>query len=241
MIAMIFAAGLGSRLKPLTNTKPKALVEINSKTLLEITICRLKKFGFTKFVINTHHFSGMIKEYLRAKNNFGVRIAISDESAELLDTGGGLLKAARHFKSTKAVLVHNVDIVSTLDPMVLINTHLENKAMATLAVRDRKTSRYLLFDENKQLAGWENRKTQEKILLREETNKKLEPLAFSGIHVINPKIVSFIKEKGKFSIIQAYLRLAKQHKIIAYEHNETAWADVGKVSELENIKNLSCY
>lgn len=238
MKAMIFAAGLGTRLKPLTNSKPKALVEINGIPLLQIVISNLKKHGFNDIIINVHHFAGQIKEFLRENNNFNVNINISDESEKLLNTGGGL-KKARHFFDDKPFLVHNVDIISDLNLKDLYNYHLSKNAIATLAVRNRKTSRYFLFDKNMALCGWKNFKTNETKLTKTPASK-LYSLAFSGIQVINPEIFSLIQQEGAFSITDVYINLANSHYIAAYIHDDTLWMDMGKpenIAEAEKIFN----
>lgn len=238
MKAMIFAAGLGTRLQPLTNNKPKALVEINGTTLLEIVINRLKLFGFNDIIINVHHFSDMIIDFLKKNNNFNINITISDESGAILDTGGGLKKAAWFFNDNKPFLVHNVDIISNIDLSEMYNNHIKSDAIATLAVKNRNSSRYFLFDENNTLCGWKNTKTKE-IKITKETNSKLTLYAFSGIHVISPEIFNYITEKGKFSIIDVYLKLAATNKIMALNHDNSLWFDVGDKNKLieasENI------
>ena len=238
MKAIIFAAGLGTRLQPLTNNKPKALVEINGTTLLEIVVRRLKSFGFNDIIINVHHFSDMIIDFLKKNNNFDTNITISDESGAILDTGGGLKKTAWFFNDNKPFLVHNVDIISNIDLSEMYNKHLNSDAIATLAVRNRKSSRYFLFDEDNTLCGWENTKTQE-IKLAKKTNSQLTQYAFSGIHVISPEIFNHINEKGKFSIVDVYLKLAATHNIKAFNHDKSLWFDVGDRNKLiEAGKNI---
>ncbi|MBE9468880.1 MAG: nucleotidyltransferase family protein [Bacteroidetes bacterium] len=231
MKAMIFAAGFGTRLQPLTNNKPKALVEINGTTLLEIVINRLKFFGFNDIIINVHHFSDMIIDFLKKNNNFNTNITISDESGAILDTGGGLKKASWFFNDNKAFLVHNVDVISDINLSEMYNKHIKSDAIATLAVRNRNSSRYFLFDEDKSLCAWKNTKTNE-IKIAKETNFKLTPFAFSGIHVINPEIFKQINEKGKFSIVDVYLKLAATNKIMAFNHDKSLWFDVGDRNKL---------
>ena len=239
MKAIIFAAGFGTRLQPLTNNKPKALVEINGTTLLEIVINRLKLFGFNDIIINVHHFSDMIVDFLKKNNNFNTNITISDESDYILDTGGGLKKAAWFFNDKKPFLVHNVDIISNINLSEMYNKHLNSDAIATLAVRNRNSSRYFLFDENNTLCGWENTKTQE-IKITKETNSQLTQYAFSGIHVISPEIFNHINEKGNFSIVDVYLKLAATNKIMAFNHDKSLWFDVGDKNKLiEAGKNIN--
>jgi len=231
--AMIFAAGMGSRLKPITNTKPKALVEFNGRTLLEYAILKLKYYGVSDIIINVHHFSEQIISYVNT-HDFGVRITISDESDELLDTGGGLLKAKDFFKDTDSFIVYNVDVISTINLMDLYNFHVSNNALVSLAVCKRHTSRYLLFDDSQQLCAWENTQSHE----MKVTHKREEylQLAFSGIQIINTKIFEYISEEGAFPIMNLYLRLAQQHKILAYNHSQDFWLDVGKFNLLQDVE-----
>jgi len=234
MKAMIFAAGLGTRLKTLTEHKPKALVECNGRTLLEYAILKLKYSGFSELVVNVHHYSEQIIDFINS-HDFGIPIHISDETSQLLDTGGGLLNAKQFLDGKEPFLVCNVDILSTIDFQKMIAFHNQYNALATLAVSDRKTSRYLLFDTENQLCAWENCNTQEKkIVLPRE---KYIPLAFSGIQIVSPKIFDFITESGKFAIMDLYLRLAKSQPIIAYDHTGDFWLDIGKFEEFESIEN----
>ena len=223
---MILAAGLGTRLKPFTDFHPKALYEVNGKTLLEHSIDHLKCAGITEVIINVHHFASQITDYLNKKDNFGLEIAISDETAELLGTGGGLKKAAWFFTGCDCAIIRNVDILSDLNLRKMASYLLNNNALATLAVRNRETSRYLLFETGMQLCGWENRKTGECRMSRDPFS--LTPLAFSGIQAISPEIFSLITEEGKFSLTDLYLRLAKDHKIVGYPDDGEVWEDIGK-------------
>lgn len=225
MKAMILAAGLGTRLRPLTNDRPKALVEVAGKTLLEITLARLLEFGIREVIVNAHHFADMLVEYLKAHDNFGLHIEISREDM-LLDTGGGLKKAAYFFMNhdDEPFILHNVDVLSTIDLGRMAEAHRKSGALATLAVQDRKTSRYLLFDQELQLCG--RRVVQDEIARRAP---RLDPLAFSGIHVVSPRIFPLIKENGIFSIIDVYLRLGGGgEKIVGFLANEYYWRDLGK-------------
>ncbi len=233
MKAIILAAGKGTRLKPLTDNKPKALVEVQGKTLLEICILKLKKNGFTDIVINVHHFAEQIIDFVN-KNNFGVNIFISDERDLLLDTGGAILKAKDYFAGEKAFLVYNVDILSDIDLFELYNTHVNSSALATLAVKDRPTTRQLLFDLEGKLCQWKNVKTGE-IKYAAEPFGALTPYAFSGIHVISTDIYNYILQKGAFSIIDTYLELAKNHLIRAYVHNYSKWYDMGRYQLLKEF------
>ena len=238
MKAMILAAGLGTRLRPLTNDRPKALVEIAGRTLLEITITRLRDFGVREVIINVHHFAGMVLDYLKKNHNFGMlRIEISHEDI-LLDTGGGLKKAAWFFLEDAAeqntpFILHNVDVISTIDLRRMMEFHAANQALATLAVQDRQTSRYLLFDDQLQLCGRRPAKNDndDDELVRSST--QMQALAFSGIHVISPRLLPMISEEGAFSIITSYLRLAgEDRKIMGFRADEYYWRDLGKVESV---------
>ena len=234
MNAMIFAAGLGTRLRPLTDNKPKALVEINGQTLLQWNINRLLKAGFNHIVVNVHHYAPLIIKYLDDNNGFGADIIVSDESNQLLDTGGGLKKAGTLFKDGQPILIHNVDVISNINLMALYSFHKIQHSLATLAVRNRKSSRVLLFDDDDLLRGWRNNTTGElKLPHFNSQPDNLQPLAFSGIHVINQEIFDLMTETGKFSMIDVYLRLSVTNPVRAYKHNEDYWMDVGKIAELK--------
>jgi len=232
---MILAAGLGTRLRPLTGDRPKALVEINGRTLLEITLSRLRNVGVCEVIINVHHFADMIVEYLKTNGNFGMSIEISREEV-LLDTGGGLKKAAYFFVDSNRpedpFIVHNVDVLSTIDLRRMVQFHNENEALATLAVQNRKTSRYLLFDGQRQLCGRRSGDDQAPELVRSslvQSGQQSHALAFSGIHVISPRLLAMMTEDGAFSIITTYLRLAAQgEKILAFRADEYYWRDLGR-------------
>ncbi|MGB2667855.1 MAG: nucleotidyltransferase family protein [Candidatus Acidiferrum sp.] len=236
MKAMVLAAGLGTRLRPLTDHKPKALVEIGGQALLEIALRRLKSFGIEEVIVNVHHFAAAILDFLKANNNFGMRIEISSEGV-LLDTGGGLKKAGWFFledagKSEEPFLLHNVDVISTIDFAEMLKRQSENNALSTLAVQERETSRYLLFDEQSQLCG--RRIVVEK---REELVRAVEKpkaLAFTGIHMISPQLLGMMKENGVFSIIDLYLRLAGQgEKIQSFRADKYYWRDLGKLDQVQ--------
>jgi mannose-1-phosphate guanylyltransferase len=235
MKAMILAAGLGTRLKPLTDTRPKALVELSGRTLLEITLTRLRTFGITEAIINVHHFADQILAYLESHKNFGLRIEISREEV-LLDTGGGLKKAAWFFqedpsRQDEPFLLHNVDVISTIDLARMLQFHTENQALATLAVQSRKTSRPLLFDSHNQLRGRRAGPDQEPQIVLHSTH--LDPLAFSGIHAISTRLLTMLTEEGIFSIIPPYLRLAAQgQKILAFRADNYYWRDLGRPADL---------
>jgi NDP-sugar pyrophosphorylase family protein len=218
-------------LRPLTDHRPKALVEINGRTLLEITLSRLGAYGIHEVMINVHHFAEMILEYLEAHDNFGMRIAVSREEV-LLDTGGGLKKAAYFFlddpgRLNEPFIVHNVDVISTVDLGRMMQFHTENKGLATLAVKDRETVRYLLFDDQLQLCGRQYGRDQKPELVRPASHAQV--LAFSGIHIISPRLLAMITEEGVFSIMTSYLRLAaQQEKILAFRSDEYYWRDLGR-------------
>ncbi|MGC2750933.1 MAG: sugar phosphate nucleotidyltransferase [Candidatus Acidiferrum sp.] len=288
MKAMILAAGLGTRLRPLTNERPKALVELSGRTLLEITITRLANFGVTDFIVNVHHFADQVASYLQSRNNFGLRVELSREEDQLLDTGGGLKKAAWFFQEDPAqqdepFILHNVDVISAIDLNAMLRFHKENRALATLAVQSRPSSRQLLFTPQLQLSGRRinthdeivNPSPQSSVILSEaknpvaisaqSTNETIKdapasghsersqesavssrsplatshsplllPLAFSGIHVISPRLLPLLTEStAVFSIIDSYLRLSSQsQKILAFRHDTSYWRDLGKPADL---------
>jgi len=235
MKAMIFAAGMGTRLQPLTLTKPKALVEIKGKPMLEIILRRLINFGFTEVIINVHHFADQIRDFLNRNHNFGISVTVSDETDLLLDTGGGLMKAKFFFDDDKPFLVHNVDILTNLNLNDLYHFHLAHNPLATLAVKDRQTSRSLLINSNNELSGWKNNQSGKTIIAREDETKLL-PIAFSGVHVISPRIFPLITETGVFSITDTYLRLAREHTILTWRHDRNFWVDLGRASNLKEAE-----
>jgi len=227
MKALILAAGLGTRLRPLTNSIPKALVYFDGKPLLQYALEHVKRYGVNEVIINVHHFAGQILEFLRRNNNFSLDIAVSDESDELLETGGGLLKAAWFFNDGEPFIVRNVDIISDLDLSEMALYHSEAGALATLAVRKRESSRYFLFDDKSNLCGWENLKIGEKRISRE--SDVVTSLAFSGIQILQPDIFSLITETGKFSLTDLYIRLSAGHVIKGYPDRGLIWKDIGKL------------
>jgi NDP-sugar pyrophosphorylase family protein len=275
MKAMVLAAGLGTRLRPLTDTRPKALVEINGRTLLEITLSRLRSFGITEVILNVHHFAGMVVDYLKAKNNFDMRIEISREDDLLLDTGGGLKKAAWFFLEDskrnapsnldEPFFLHNVDVISTIDLRRMLQFHIQHRALATLAVQSRESSRQLLFNDQLQLRGRriagedtiipafrgvvpseagdhgmvsDSAEKTRSVIPSEARNQgntstPLQAFAFSGIHIISPRLLPMLTEKGAFSIINAYLRLPSQgEKILAFRADQYYWRDLGRPADL---------
>lgn len=231
MKAMIFAAGLGTRLYPLTLDRPKALVEIAGKTLLQMAIEKVSQAGYNDLVINIHHFGEQIIEFLQKNNNFGLQITISDERTQLLDTGGGILKAAPFLDGDGPFLVYNVDVLSDIDLILFRKFHDQKGGLATLAVRDRQTSRYLAFDESLQLSGWKNFNTGEEIASRDMLNCRL--WAFSGIQLIDPSIFKLITETGNFPLIPLYLRLARENPIFGFNDPSSLWMDLGKTEQLK--------
>ena len=237
MKAFILAAGLGTRLKPITEHFPKALVEVNGKPLLQRLIEKMKHSGYTDIVINVHHFAEQVIDFLNANQNFGVRIQISDEREQLLDTGGALLKAKPLLENEPYFLLHNVDILSDIDFSKITEHHIKSKALATMAIRDRNSDRKFLFNEKLQLEGWQNTKTNEKILI-ENYSETLTPFAFSGIHVVDFNIFKFIKQTGKFSIIETYLDLSETYDIRGFRHDEDLWLDIGKPEHLELAQRI---
>jgi NDP-sugar pyrophosphorylase family protein len=235
MKAMVLAAGLGTRLRPLTDNRPKALVEVGGRTLLEITLTRLRSFGIREVIVNVHHFAEMIVEFLRAKNNFGMRIEISREQV-LLDTGGGLKKAGWFFREEQGpFLLHNVDVISTIDFGAMVEAYENSGAIATLAVQERETSRYLLFNETAQLCGRRIVREKKHEIVRKAESVKA--LAFTGIHVISPRLLTMTEEDGVFSIIDLYLRLAGEgQKICGFRADEYYWRDLGKLEQVKKAE-----
>jgi NDP-sugar pyrophosphorylase family protein len=230
MRAMILAAGLGTRLRPLTDDRPKALVGVAGHTLLEIALRRLREFGIRDVIVNVHHFADLVVDYLKKNNDFGMRIEISREVV-LLDTGGGLQKAAWFFLkgagAEEPFLLHNVDVLSTIDFGRMVDFHKQNQALATLAVQERETSRPLLFDEDNQLCGRRTVQNQTLEMVRPSQNPQV--LAFSGVHIISPRLLESLSGDGAFSIITSYLSLAgKGQKILAFRADDYYWLDLGR-------------
>lgn len=234
MKAMIFAAGLGTRLKPFTDNHPKALAVVNEKPLLQRNIEYLKSFGIEEIVINVHHFADQIIEFLEENNYFGIEITISDETDQVLETGGGLVKAKANFEED--FLVMNVDILTDLNLADFIKAHQENKALVTLAVSDRNSSRKLFFNKQNELKGWRNLKTEEEIKAIDSLDN-CKDLAFSGIHVISPSLFDKITEKGKFSIMKVYMDLMKTESIIGFDHSGGILIDVGRPESVLEAEN----
>ena len=229
----IFAAGLGTRLYPLTANKPKALVKYQGKTLLDNALDKMWGYGIRDIIVNVHHFPDMMTEALHSHPLAG-HIRISDERTYLRDTAGGLKFAEPLWDKSDLLLLYNVDILSDINLSKLIDYHIQQQAEATLAVRHRNTQRYFLFDgTDRQMCGWENVKTGDKIVARDSDNP--ERLAFSGIHVINTNFARTIPSVEKSSITQFYLSKAANHRILGFNHDDDQWQDVGKFDEFRNL------
>ena len=243
MKALIFAAGLGTRLKPLTDTMPKALVKVGGKPMLEHVILHLKAQGFCDIIINIHYLGEQIIDFLRANHNFGINICISDERSEVLETGGGILKAADFLEDGEPFLVHNSDILTNIDLRGLYQQHIENEADATLLVGQRDTSRYLIFNHEDTLCGWINKKTGEQ---KPEgfcyDPAQHEAWAFGGIHVISPTLLHYMRAdgwSGKFSIIPFYLSVCQKARIMGSPiAPDRYWFDIGKIETLEEADHF---
>jgi NDP-sugar pyrophosphorylase family protein len=237
MKAMIFAAGLGTRLSNETSDKPKALVDVGGKPLLQRAIEKLKSEGITEIVVNVHHFSELVISFIK-ENDFGIPMHISDETEKLLDTGGGLKKAAHFFVGDEPILIYNVDILSNLNLQDLVKSHRQSKALVTVAVRIRETQRYYKFDSEMNLVGWINKKTGETKISIPEKYENSIAMAYSGFHVIQPEIFSLMPETDRFSVTDFYLELAKTHLIKGFIDNADLWMDVGKPELLEEARKL---
>jgi len=241
MQAFLLAAGLGTRLRPLTDSRPKALVEVRGEPLLKINIDRLAAQGADRIVVNVHHFADQVTGYL-ASRPWPAEVLVSDERDLLLDTGGGLKKAAPFFRPGEPVLIHNVDILSRLDLRALWRQHRESRALATLAVSRRDTSRQLLFDAEGRLAGWHNQQSGETLWAMAPTDAtpRLEDytaLAFSGIAVVSPQMLDLLPEAVlPYPIIPAYLEAARSHTIRYFQHPAADWLDVGKTKTLQQAQ-----
>ncbi len=239
MKAMIFAAGLGTRLKPITDILPKALVPIAGKPLLEHVILKLKAAGFDEIIVNIHHFPNQIIEFLKANNNFGIRIEVSDERDELLDTGGGIRKAAWFFDDGKPFLVHNVDILSNVDLKALYHQHIRTNSLATLVVSERDTFRYLLFDDDLKLKGWINEKTGETKPTHLSKPEQFTKLAFSGIQMLSPVVFDLMENlEPKFPIMDFYLNNAGTQTINGFVPDDYRMLDVGKLNVLDEAERF---
>lgn len=227
---MILAAGIGSRLKPLTDVTPKPLLKVNNMTMLEMTMLYLKKHDVKKIVINIHHHAQQIVDYVSKHNGFGVEVIFSDESDMLLNTGGGLVKAKLHLHEAPFILAAS-DVLTDLDLTAMYNHHVAKNNLVTLAVKERETSRSLLFDEEGLLAGWRNNRTEELKLVKRKTESVR--MGFSGVHVISPDFFDKVTLKGNFNIVNQYLELAECERIGMFGHSDGLWHEFGKISSLE--------
>ena len=236
MKAMIFAAGLGTRFKPWTDTNPKALAIINGKSLLQRNIEYLQKYDITDVVVNVHHFADTIINTVLANNGWGSNITISDERNEVLETGGGLLKAQPLLQNEAPFITLNVDILTDFPINELVQFHQQKKALISFGVSNRKTTRNFLFDETNQLCGWENNATGEQIISIQ--NRVLHPLAYSCVAIFEPTVFEKIPQRGKFSLTETYLSLAEKNIIAGFEHNNNRWIDVGKPESVEVAEAL---
>ncbi|MBR5331940.1 MAG: nucleotidyltransferase family protein [Muribaculaceae bacterium] len=236
MKAMIFAAGLGTRLRPLTNDRPKALVEVGGVVMLERVINRLKSHGITEIVINIHHFGEKIIDFVKENNNFGIDIHISDERDLLLDTGGGILKAQQWLDGDEPIIIHNADILTDFNLHKMVEQHINNNADATLLVADRKTARYFYIGENNRLNGWTNISTGEVKPADYVAPNSDKLRAFGGVHIVSPSIFSELQNystEPKFSITPFYIDRCKDLKIMGYTPNEKyQWHDIGKIESI---------
>jgi NDP-sugar pyrophosphorylase family protein len=236
MKAMILAAGLGSRLKPWTDFHPKALAEVNGKSLLQRNIQYLQQFGIHEVIVNVHHFAEQIIAAIENNNGWGSTITISDETDQVLETGGGLKKAADYFQGESDFVVMNADILTDMNLADMLLQHQIRKPLATLAVSERISSRYFLFLENGLLGGWKNIKTGEEKIMRLHEN--LYPKAFSGIHIISNRLFPLIKQRGKFSLVDVYLSLAADYPIAAFDHTGCHLIDAGKPDSVEKAAKI---
>ncbi|WP_319481603.1 nucleotidyltransferase family protein [uncultured Draconibacterium sp.] len=237
MQAMLFAAGLGTRLKNETADKPKALVEVGGKPLLQHAIEKLSAGGASRIVVNVHHFAPLVIDFINSRN-WGVPVLISDESDKLLETGGGLKFASHLFAPDEPILIYNVDILSNINLQDVIAQHTQSNAIATLVVRQRETQRYFKFDSEHNLVGWINKKTGETKISRSENFQEATEMAFSGIHIVEPQIFDFMPEEDRFSIVQVYLELAKTKNIKGYFDSSELWMDVGKPAQLKEARKV---
>lgn len=236
MTGMLLAAGLGTRLKPFTDHHPKALATVNGKTLLARNIAYLKRFGVNKLVINVHHFADQIEHVIQQNSWNGLEIFVSDERNEVLETGGGLLKARPFLEGDQPFVLMNVDILTDLNLQAMLQVHQQNKPLATLAVTTRKSSRQFLFNADGLLCGWRNEKTGEEKLCREVTPRFEK--AFSGIHIIEPSIFGLIRQTGKFSIVDTYLQLAESQDIRCFDHTGDLLFDTGTAEKIQEAERF---
>ena len=240
MNALILSAGLGTRLKPFTDNHPKALAPVNGKPVLQRNIEYLKHYGIINVIVNVHHFADEIKNVIKVNNGWGSNVIISDETNEVLETGGGIKKAGWFLEQTENCVVMNADILTDLPLNEMIDEHRMNMSMATLATTDRSSSRCLLFNSVNQLCGWRNIKTgEEKIPIPVETSRGLFlPRSFSGVQVLNSQIFKLIRQQGKFSIIDTYLDLCGDQRITSYDHSNTKFMDIGTMEKLQQANDM---
>lgn len=237
MKAMLLAAGFGTRLKPFTNTQPKALAVVNGKTLLQRNIEYLQGFDIYKVIVNVHHFAEQIISAIEQNKGWGSEITISDETDAILETGGGLKRAGWYFKDEDDFVLMNCDVLTDLSLNEMISFHKKNKPLATLATTNRESSRYFLFNDENILCGWKNVKTGEEKIIRKEKN--LNQKAFSGLHIINKGIFDLMNQKQiKFSMVDAYLSLCNRHEILSFDHSSTKFIDVGKPESIAMAEQL---
>jgi NDP-sugar pyrophosphorylase family protein len=232
MKAMILAAGLGTRLKPFTNHHPKALAPVNGKPVLQRNVEFLQRFGIEDVIVNVHHFAGQIEKAIWDANGWGSNITISNEREEVLETGGGILKASWFLKESEPFVVMNADILTDLNLSAMVANHLQSKPLGTLAVTSRSSSRALLFNSNNELCGWQNEKTGE------TKGKPGNPKAFSGIQILDPAIFNHIRFSGKFSMIDVYLDLCSQHQFLAFDHSQSLFMDIGNPEKLASAEKV---
>lgn len=238
MKAMILAAGLGTRLKPWTDHHPKALALVNGKSLLQRNIQYLQQFGIRQVVVNVHHFANQIIKAIEENNGWGSTIQISDETNEVLETGGGLMKASSFLQNEENFVLMNVDILTDLNLEAMMRFHQTHSPLSTLATSHRETSRYLLFNQNNNLCGWRNIKTMEEKHGKKSITGGEVQVAFNGVHIINQKIFSVVRKTGKFSMIDLYLTLMDEHDIKAYNITGSAFTDVGKPESVSVAEKL---
>jgi MurNAc alpha-1-phosphate uridylyltransferase len=236
MKAMILGAGLGTRLKPWTDHHPKALALVNGKSLLQRNIEYLQQFEITEVIVNVHHFADQIIDAVKKNNGWGSTVTISDETAEILETGGGLKKASWYLQNEDAFVLMNVDILTDLNLQAVIQQHRNSNAIATLAVTERTTSRYFLFNDKNELCGWRNVNTGDEKIVRQSPD--LHQKAFSGIHVISGDIFKYLTREGKFSMVDVYLDLAKEYFIQSFDHSESRFIDVGKPDSIGKAEKI---
>lgn len=232
MKAMILAAGIGKRLRPLTDTIPKPLIPINGKPLIEYVVDQLKLYGVAQIVVNVHHHSQKMIQFFKDNNNFGLEVEFSDESQQLMNTGGGIVKAKHFFSKKEPFLVYASDVITNLNLDKMLAFHKENKSLVTLAVKDRETTRSLIFNSEMQLCGWRDNISGEEIQCRSIDNEI--SLGFSCAHIIEPELFDLVTEQGAFNITDMYLRLASKHTIKGFRHDNDYWLEFGRYENIES-------